>query len=194
MTEHTSFVNPVADTSGPLDRLRTATRALHEELDLQLPLARPGAGRNDYLNHLRTLQPWLAAVTPLLSRTGWGEGLAALAARDLAQAGEPVPAPWDLQPHRHAGVPGFDWGVAYVAEGSQLGGQVLYRRLAAALAPLQADYLRGRGDATGAHWRDFLQALRGALTTPPTTDAACDGAVWAFTTLIDNYKKQGLMA
>lgn len=190
MTDHTSPTAPVADVLG---RLRDATRGLHEALDSQLPLARAGAGRRDYLDHLRTLQPWLAALAPWLTRTGWGGDLDALAASDLAQAGEPEPHSLALQPPPGAGLPGFAWGVAYVVEGSQLGGQVLYRRLQATLAPMEPHYLRGRADTTGAHWRGFLQALRDALDTPEDTDAACDGAQWAFTTLIDNYKKQGLM-
>ncbi len=177
-----------------LTRLRAATRALHDQLDARLPLARVGAGRGDYLAHLAVLQPWLAALGPVVQRIGWGDGYARLAADDLTQAGEPMPAAWAPHWPAAASACGFVWGVAYVIEGSQLGGQALYRRLAGTLAPLPLTFLRGHGDATGPRWRGFLAALHEALDTPAALDAACDGARWAFATLIDRYKKRGLIA
>ena len=176
-----------------LKRLRAATQALHHQLDAQLPLARIDARRSDYLAHLCVLQPWLAALAPFMQRIGWGDGYARLAADDLALAGEPVPAAWTPAWPASSAAPGFVWGVAYVVEGSQLGGQTLYRRLQGALAPLPLNFLRGHGDATGSHWRRFLAALDEALDSHTAIDAACDGAVWAFTTLIDNYKRKGLV-
>ena len=76
------------------------------------------------------------------------------------------------------------WGVAYVIEGSRLGGQVLYRRLAEPLAPHPLRYLQGAGGQTGARWRAFLESLRAALDTPARIQAACDGAAWAFERLL----------
>lgn len=194
MTEPECPVLACAEGADPLLRLRQATHALHEQLDSQLPLAKDGADRQDYLAHLRVIQPWLAALAPMLAPIGWGQDLAHRAAADLTQAGEAVPG--TPSPHwpAHGPSSGFVWGVAYVVEGSQLGGRVLHDRLLPALDPRAMTYLHGRGDATGAHWRGFLQDMRQALRTPSDTDSACEGAVWAFTTLINNYKQQGLMA
>lgn len=58
----------------------------------------------------------------------------------------------------------YRWGVAYVVEGSQLGGAVLYKRLAQQLAPHPLRYLRGAGEAgPGPRWRAFMEALRAGV-------------------------------
>jgi hypothetical protein len=70
--------------------------------------------------------------------------------------------------------------VCYVIEGSQLGGAVLYQRLAGALAPHPLRYLRGEGGGPGPRWRAIMQALRGAVRTPGEIADACEGACAAF--------------
>jgi heme oxygenase len=72
------------------------------------------------------------------------------------------------------------WGFAYVVEGSQLGGQVLYRQLAHRLAPHPLRYLQGDGAGTAARWRQFVAMLREQVASPAAVQAACDGAVAAF--------------
>jgi len=188
----------------PIDALRQATQALHAQLDSHLPLARPGAGGGDYLDHLRVVQPWLAALSVLTAPTGYGGGYAQLAARDLQDLEVPLSAlksmsasmsgstPAPLSPAQSADT-AFSWGAAYVVEGSQLGGQVLYRRLREPLAPLALRYLQGRGDTTGAHWSGFVQALRTALVSPEDVRSACSGAVWAFQALLARFRGEGLM-
>jgi heme oxygenase len=189
----------------PLQALRHATQPLHQRLDAALPLGRQGAGTADYLQHLQVLRGWLAALDPLLRQTGWGAGyldaaaaelalpsppsvlspLAALAAHEAATAIAIAPA--------DAGVD-FAWGAAYVVEGSQLGGQVLARRLREAGVEHPLAYLQGRGERTGAHWRNFVAALRAALAQPAATAAACRGACWAFDDLLVRFRARGLVA
>lgn len=77
----------------------------------------------------------------------------------------------------------YRWGVCYVVEGSQLGGAVLYKRLAARLAPHPLAYLRGNG-SPGPHWQQFMAALRAHVTGAAHIAQACQGACDAFDRLI----------
>ena len=81
------------------------------------------------------------------------------------------------------GSAGWRWGVCYVIEGSQLGGAVLYKRLAPALAPHPLAYLRGNG-SPGPRWQQFLAALRTHVVEPAQIEDACAGARDAFDRLI----------
>ena len=174
----------------PVLALRQATQSLHRLLDEQLPLARPGAGLPDYLNHVRVLRGWLLALTPLLQPSGWGLGyLQALDADLPAADGQTAPAAAVLPRHD----PAFALGVAYVVEGSQLGGQVLLRRLRQAGVDDELRYLQGRGEAIGPHWRAFLQLLRARLIRAEDIASACRGACWAFEDLLARFRQSGLL-
>lgn len=120
-------------------------------------------------------KPGMPDLAPLPSGEMLGEGL-----RDASTAAGPHP--WG-EAGRHD-PDALAWGVRYVIEGSRLGGQVLYRRLAPALAPHPLDYLLGAGARTGARWRSFLAELQAALDTPARVAAACQGAVLAFECLL----------
>lgn len=98
--------------------------------------------------------------------------------------GLPSPSPDDWRAAAWA-EPGFAWGLAYVVEGSQLGGLMLHRRLSARLAPHPLRYLAGTGGRTGPSWQAFLMQLRLALSTSPTASAAAQrGAIAAFARLM----------
>ncbi|SFF15533.1 biliverdin-producing heme oxygenase [Paracidovorax wautersii] len=185
----------------PLAALRQATQERHARLDAQLPIARPDARLHDYTCHARALSAWLAALAPELRaieaatpdfRFDEPARLAALHA-DLLDAGaiaaqSAVPPGAATQAaiaqalQEHAALPmACRWGIAYVVEGSQLGGQVLFRRLAERLAPHPLRYLQGRGsEGTAARWRAFIEQLRGRLASPADVQAACAGACAAF--------------
>lgn len=194
--------HPVA-LADPLPLLRSATAAQHAQLDAQLAIARPGASLADYGAHVQALAGWLQALHPHLQTLASTvpdfdftppQRLAALQAdlRDLAEGAHPQ-APAGPGPHAAAGdlaaqalaahraqAPAVCWGMAYVVEGSQLGGQVLHRRLAGPLAPHPLRYLRGDGAATGARWTQFLSLLRTHVGSPAQVAAACSGATAAF--------------
>jgi heme oxygenase len=176
-----------------LTALRQATAERHAELDSRTPLAAEAPDLRAYHDHLRLLEAWLAPIQRWLEQDVDGPP-ARLARRDYlnliradlahpALAGMAVRvgaedmrwAPQEDQAYR--------WGVAYVIEGSQLGGAVLYKRLAQRLAPHPLDYLRGEG-SPGPRWQQFLAALRGAVTTPEQIEQACRGARQAFDSLI----------
>ena len=185
----------------PLAALRQATQERHARLDAQLPIAGPEARLHDYACHAWALSAWLAALAPELRaieastpdfRFDEPARLAALRA-DLLDAGaiaeqSAVPPGAATQAaiaqalREHAAQSmACRWGIAYVVEGSQLGGQVLFRRLAERLAPHPLRYLQGLGsEGTAARWRAFIEQLRSRLASPADVQAACAGACAAF--------------
>ena len=188
-------MNPSLDTareSDVLAALRQATGSRHERLDSGLPLSRPDATLADYAHHLCLLRDWLAPLEAWLDAYEDGpQGAGGIAAAphlslieaDLAEPSLPAPActrrPSASWPAGSS--PAYRWGVAYVVEGSQLGGAVLYKRLAARLAPHPLRYLRGAGDAgPGPRWRAFMEALRTQVQGDEQVAEACAGACDAF--------------
>jgi heme oxygenase len=138
------------------------------------------------------LQAWLAPLQAWLGRFDDGPrpdhgGRLALIAADLAEPGMPgavaVPgvatAAWPAQAS-----PAWRWGVNYVIEGSQLGGAVLYARLADRLAPHPLRYLKGDAAGPGPRWRAFMQGVRAHVRTPAEIADACAGACAAFDSIL----------
>ena len=181
-----------ARESDVLAALRQATGSRHERLDSGLPLSSADATLADYAHHLCLLRDWLAPLDAWLGDYGDGpQGPAgvpaaphlALIDADLA---EPALAAHPCGVRAGASWPAgasaaYRWGVAYVVEGSQLGGAVLYKRLAAQLAPHPLRYLRGAGEGgPGPRWRAFMEALRAEVRTEVEVAEACTGACDAF--------------
>lgn len=175
-----------------LTALRQATAQRHEELDSKMPLAEGDVDLRSYHDHLRLLEQWLAPIQEWLAR--FDDGPAAPAylqaiREDLAHPaldGMPALAPMagDLAavwPAR--GSAGWRWGVCYVIEGSQLGGAVLYKKLAQTLAPHPLNYLRGVA-SPGPRWQKFIAALRENVASAEQIADACHGAQQAFDSLI----------
>jgi heme oxygenase len=182
-----------ARESDVLAALRQATATRHERLDSGLPLSSPDATLADYFHHLQLLRAWLApledwqhgfadgpqgaagiAAAPHLALIDADLAEPSLAACDRALRAAAVPWPVDASP-------AYRWGVAYVVEGSQLGGAVLHKRLAAQLAPHPLRYLAGAGAAgPGPRWRAFMLALREQVQGEAQVADACAGACDAF--------------
>lgn len=192
---------PPSPVSDPLAALRLATQEQHARLDAGLPIARPHATLADYAAHAAALHAWLSALAPELQWLTEREPrfapdtthrLQALQAdlqdaghgRHDADQGSPSAATQAQVRHALQRTPDTQdavrWGMAYVVEGSQLGGQVMHRQLAPRLTPHPLRYLRGRGPETGAHWKHFIALLRDHITSPEATAAACAGARAAF--------------
>jgi heme oxygenase len=140
------------------------------------------------------LHAWMAPMALWLSRFDDGPQAAlpaldrlALIDADLADpAMPPGPCPpADSAPWPADASAAYRWGVCYVVEGAQLGGAVLYRRLAAALAPHRLRYLQGDPAGPGPRWRAYLLALAEHVRTPADIAAACQGACDAFDRLRD---------
>lgn len=177
-----------------LTALRDATASRHAELDSGMPLARPAPTLADYGEHLALLRRWLAPIEAWQARFADGPQDAALLPpaphlplldADLAdpalpnRAGAVTPAAWQGRDGA-----AYRWGVAYVIEGSRLGGTVLHRRLAAALAPHPLRYLHADGTPPGPRWQHFLRMLRAEVHDDAAIADACAGARDAFDSLI----------
>lgn len=175
-----------------LAALRAATGARHERLDSGLPLSRPAPGLPDYAAHLVMVRDWLQPLESWLARHDDGPqaalapvGRLALIEADLREPGmPPVPPPAPAPAWPDGASAAYRWGVCYVIEGSQLGGKVLYGKLAERLAPHPLRYLRGADDGPGPRWRAFMLALRAAVTTPEQIAEACAGACAAFDAIL----------
>lgn len=177
-----------------LTALRAATADRHAELDSRTPLAAAAPDLRAYRDHLQLLETWLAPLQAWLDSYPDGprqqmpprDYLAQLRI-DLADPSlQGLPAATPLaaqQPWPPQASTAYRWGVSYVIEGSQLGGAVLYKRLAASLAPHPLGYLRGQG-SPGPRWQQFLAALRADVVTPVQVEQACQGAQQAFDSLI----------
>jgi heme oxygenase len=183
-----------ADHGDSLAALRAATDSRHQQLDSGLPIGAPDASLDDVARHLRMLPARLAPLQAWLA--GFEDGprfdqaaRLGLIEADLAEPGMPAasqagasdaaqPA-WPLD----AG-PAWRWGVCYVIEGSQLGGAVLYGRLADRLAPHPLRYLKGDAAGPGPRWRTFMHGLREHVRTPDQIRAACAGACAAFDAIL----------
>ncbi|KQP36168.1 hypothetical protein ASF44_16510 [Pseudorhodoferax sp. Leaf274] len=172
--------------------LRSATQALHAQLDSQLPLAQPADATQSlhhYHAHLSVLHGWLSDLMPALQRAGWGQDLLEPLRADLADAGLAGEPAGQARPPVQTEAAA--WGLAYVVEGSQLGGRVLHQRLRSAGVRVPLRYLEGRGAGTAAHWKGFLQSLRAALVEPADVAAASAAACWAFEDLLARFRRSG---
>lgn len=188
---HSAVPVPSTATAAPdpLHRLRDATAALHRRLDSALPLAHPGAGPTDYLRHLALLRGWIHMLHSAGAASARLEQERDALDAELAECeqllDQPVPRlRGTVTPQAVFQMDGAEWGLAYVLEGSRLGGQVLYKRLAQAMAPLPLTYLRGAGSATGVRWKAFIAELGAALDSEVRVNAAACAAARAFELLL----------
>jgi len=176
----------------PLAALRAATNEQHERLDSGLPLSGPTPDLNDYAAHLTMVRDWLASLLPWLESFPDGpqqvlspvERLALIEA-DLNEPGMPplrAPAVADTWPRDASAA--YRWGVCYVIEGSQLGGKVLYGKLAGTLAPHPLRYLKGSDAGPGPRWRAFMLALKEHVKSKDEIADACEGACAAFESIL----------
>ncbi len=175
-----------------LAALRAATSERHERLDSGLPLSGPAPDLDDYATHLSLVRDWLAPLQAWLD--GFGDGpqtvlpaveRLALIDADLNERGmPPLRAPAGPHAWPQDASAAYRWGVAYVIEGSQLGGKVLYGKLAERLAPHPLRYLRGTDEGPGPRWRAFMLALKEHVKTPDEIADACAGACAAFDSIL----------
>lgn len=163
-------------------RLRAHTAVAHAALEARLDLERVATELPRYIELLRRflgfyhpLEDRLArsAVHPLIER-------AALIERDLRALGA---APRSDGPVCRAlpilDTPARAFGCMYVIEGASLGGQVIERRVSAALglsAQRGAAFFHGLGPGTGRRWTQFLAALAAFGDARPELDNDVLGA------------------
>lgn len=176
-------------------RLRAETRPWHERIEQVVPLLRPGLDRPGYARYVEALWGYYGPLEARLEAVeGWASigidfalrrklpllerDLRALGAdeRDLGAA----PALPDTATLARAA------GCLYVLEGSTLGSRVLARHLRATLG-LGADdgaaFFHGYGDATGAMWESFVEALDALADSGADAGEVIDAAAETFATL-----------
>jgi heme oxygenase len=157
-----------------LELIRASTREAHLALEESLEIARPDACDEAYGRYLAAVLGWLEPLEGPLWSSPWPEPIVAasrrdkctwiksdlrargLSERDVAH----IPRRTTLPP---LATPAERFGVAYVVEGSQLGGRALLPRLGPRLAPHPTRWLHGYGDASAAHWKTFVAALGASL-------------------------------
>ncbi len=174
------------DAADVLEALRAATAQRHTVLDSNLPLGGPAPTLSDYRDHLLMLRAWLAPMERWLAGFADGPHGVARTARidaDLLLIDDTMVMPEDATPWPDDASAAYRWGVSYVVEGSQLGGAVLYKRLAEALAPHPLNYLKSDA-GPGPRWREFVAALKTHVQLPQDVAAACKGACDAFDRLL----------
>lgn len=176
--------------------LRIATSEVHAALDESLSGAL--ANRGDYLAFLRASRDAVVATADALARVGIIDAAARIAAidHDLVDL-DAMPVAPTVVPAASAGV-ASDWGVAYVVEGSALGGRVLADALDARLAleGRALAYLRLRGEHAGRAWRAFVARLDafGADATDQDLESTVRAAHATFALYTRAFAAHGLVA
>lgn len=175
--------------SSRADGLKAATRQTHDRLDQRIMAARIFDDRSRFAGFLRMqyrfhrdiealyAMPALQALLPGLAE----RSRLARIAQDLTDLGQPLPAAATPRLTGDAPLP-IALGWLYVAEGSNLGGTLLYK-LAAALgldARFGARHLAAHPDGAARHWRAFTAALNALALQPAEEQAVIDGAQAAF--------------
>ncbi len=188
--------------SRALALLRSSTNQLHEALEARLVIARPDVTAEQYRDYLAALWGWLVPFEGRLWSAPWPPSVQPELRRnkclwmleDMVALGMTRPA-LEVLPRCDTPAPlssaAERFGVAYVIEGSQLGGQVLLQRIGPAMAPHTPRYLQGYGAETAARWRSFVTALDATLDDA-ALDVAADTARQTFAGLAEWFAARGV--
>ncbi len=190
------------DTSGVLQRLKAATRAEHDAIEVALDLMAPGLSLLDYHCRVRRYHGFYAAIEPLIAAAAnwprWGIDIGAraktpwLAADLVCLAGRSelagaaladLPQCSELPP---LDTPAAAFGCLYVLEGATLGGRVISRHIEHELgldATRGARFFHGYGEQTGSQWKAFRAALSAFLGTSSEEDRVVASAIATFAAL-----------
>ena len=183
-------------------RLRQATQDIHAAFEVELKVAKPAAGKNDYRIFIQAMWGWLSPFENSLWQAEWPHeldaanrnGKSAWLHSDLRSAGlqdadiAALPlSPCDLD----LTSPAARFGVAYVLEGAQLGSQVLAKRLGTILQPWPARWLEGYGNESAGNWRKFMQSAEAALGSEQASHDAAQSARQTFASLQSWFHLQG---
>ncbi len=175
-------------------RLKAATRATHDVLDKTIMAGDIFASRENFAKFLRVqyrfhrdidalyASPELAALLPDLT----GRRRLPKIAHDLDDLGQSLPAADDA-PRVAAGIAlptALGW--LYVAEGSNVGGSILYKLAVQRLGldgGFGARHLATHPDGVARHWREFTGALDEVRLSPGQEAETIRAAEEAFATV-----------
>ena len=190
------------ETSVVLQRLKAATRAEHDAIEVALDLMAPGLSLVDYHRRLRRYHGFYAPIEPLVAGAAhwprWGIDISTRAktpwlAADLGcladhceltgTAGADMPLCSELPP---LDTPAAAFGCLYVLEGATLGGRVISRHIERELgldAARGARFFHGYGEQTGSQWKAFRAALSAFVGTSSEEDRVVASAIATFAAL-----------
>lgn len=186
MTEHNTGISRSK-------QLKAATSTTHDSLDKRVMAADIFANRDNFARFLRVQYRFHRDIDALYSHAGLLALVPDLAERrrlprishDLLDLGSDVPA--ETAPAVDAGITlpeALGW--LYVAEGSNLGGTVLFK-LARERLQLGADFgarhLAAHADGAARHWRSFTAVLDAAELAAAHEALVVEGARTAFQTV-----------
>lgn len=190
-------------TASRSSRLKQSTHAVHDVLDKSIMAADIFASRAQFGRFVRMqyrfhrdiealyAQPQLQALLPGLAQRCRMEEIA----QDLQALGQNLPAP--AAPRFASQTPLEEaLGWLYVAEGSNLGGAVLFKMASAKLGLSQEDglsHLAAHPDGAMRHWRQFTEALDAVELTSQQEERLMQAAQTAFAT-VQAYAREELGA
>lgn len=169
-----------------LDVVRERTQGLHGQLEASFDLSRFMSSHSSY-NHL--LQAYLGIYRPFERLLGQHHTLVAnrykttLIENDLMALGATED---EIREVAECCLPStFEendslYGALYVLEGSNLGGQIIYRQIESSLQINQdtgSSFFHGDGERTGLVWKNFLAELEQRVIS---ADRAAEGACAMF--------------
>lgn len=184
----------MAPQASALNDMRAATRDVHLDLEKNLIVTLPHAGRDEYLAYIAALWGWLMPFEAQLWNAPWPEEIGAkeragkrhwiesdLRAADFDDAAIGALPVSPFSPDMESMAARF--GLAYVIEGAQLGGQVLRKTLSPALASWAPRWLQGYGAQASSKWKVFTCCAEHYLTTDAARLTAAAAASQAFDAL-----------
>ncbi len=195
-----------SDTSDPvsvIEKVKSASRAHHVEVERKLQLMRPQLGLAEYRELLELMLGFYEPAETRLSEALSGRTKEALSLHerrktpalrlDLSTLESELGETHPLPPCARAPLPTLNGdaellGLMYVMEGATLGGQFLSKHLAASLPEAAREALafyRGYGAQTGARWKDFQAWVLSEVTTPEDQARYCDAATRSFAAFND---------
>lgn len=171
--------------------LKAATRRVHDALDARIMAADIFATRERFAGFVRVQYCFHATLDALYDRADLAALIPELAPRrrlqritaDLRALGSTMPAVQPATLDASTPLP-VALGWLYVAEGSNLGGAVLFK-LATTRLGLDAGtgirHLEAHADGAARHWRQFTAALDAVDLSAADEQAMIDAAAEAFT-------------
>jgi len=170
-------------------RLKAATRDSHGALDKRIMAGDIFASRDLFAKFLRVQYRFHRDIDALYGNSALDALLPdlderrrlPLIARDLADLEQTLPLPPSTRLDGDLPLPAA-LGWLYVAEGSNLGGTILFK-LAGKLglgADFGASHLAAHPDGAARHWREFTAALDGVALTQAQEQQVIDAADAAF--------------
>ncbi|MET0591883.1 MAG: biliverdin-producing heme oxygenase [Polyangiaceae bacterium] len=182
--------------------LRATTAAEHRALEEKLEIARPDADDGAYARYLGAVLGWLEPLESVLWAGLWPETIVPAVRADKVRWIESDLRARGFTERDLAAIPrqtalpnsstvAHRFGIAYVVEGSLLGGQSLLRSLGPRLKH-SARWLEGYGRETVPRWRAFLAALETSVATRRDAEIAAENARATFTWIADWFALRGV--